>query len=104
MKQTRAQPILQANTAVIPAAVAPTATTTQVSTAILKSESAVTTHVMQVLLQLPSGQTVPVQIPAAITPQAVAPIGKNTILRSVCVLEGMDRMCNSVTECDNCGK
>ena len=78
----RAQPIHQTHAAVIPAAVASAASSaTQqqqvVSTAILKSDAAsVTTHVMQVLLQLPNGQTVPVQIPAAITPQAVAPIGE----------------------------
>ncbi len=40
------------------------------------SGSSMTTHVMQVLLQLPNGVTMPVNIPAAITPQSVTPIGE----------------------------
>ena len=41
------------------------------------TNASVTTHVMQVLLQLPNGITMPVNIPAAITPQSVTPIGKS---------------------------
>ncbi len=75
---------MQQAAAVIPAGVpvAPSATS---GTAVLKTDATtVTTHVMQVLVQLPNGQTVPVQIPAAITPQALAPIGELLILFSFC--------------------